>query len=392
MCICVLMSGRVFARSVIFLKDIEAIRSAFDAKFKELFAQFDNFKSEIKSELQAINVMDNNNASCPQMLVDEVNSLKSAFACSSDVLAGNVNNGKSLSTVASVTPAPAAVSPLHKRIDTQSKDNNIVKCLQVLVDEVNSIKSAIACSANTSAGIVINSNSFPTVAPESSSAVSPSHMLFRTNDVSAVSTVVSTRSSLTANKGFVTNSKPTIGAAVESDAAAQSSAVIDVDESLPVNCVQTDVVNAELEAADAVNATDTGVSASPSPTPWRTVENKRRRQSRKPVRVVGSNDCSDLGVATPFKWLHLSSFLPTVSCDNIIEYVGNHTGIDKRRISCYKLVKKESNLESLTHVNFKLGVCAHNFDNLLRPELWPANVSVRPFRFFQKLPQQMQLK
>ncbi|XP_036322352.1 uncharacterized protein LOC118736364 [Rhagoletis pomonella] len=192
---------------------------------------------------------------------------------------------------------------------------------------------------------------FLLVAPESSSAVSPSHMLFRTNGGSAVSTAVSTRSSLTANKVFVTNSKSTIGAAAESDAAAQSSAVvIDVDVSPPVNCDQTDVVNAELESADAVNATGADVPASPSPTPWRTVESKRRKQSRKPVRVVGSSDCSDLGVATPFKWLHLSSFLPSQFL--VITCVGNHTGIDKRRISCYKLVKKESNLESLTHVNF----------------------------------------
>lgn len=157
-----------------------------------------------------------------------------------------------------------------------------------------------------------------------------------------------------------------------------------------------------IPSAVAVNAADnhshasTGISRtaanlctptnSPAPQPprnsnWiRVGKNNRRKQ----ISVVGSSLNSDLDVAIRMKWLHLSSFLPSVTAESIIDYVMKHAGIDKHQLSCYKLVKKDTPIDSLKRINFKLGVANAYYEKLLSPDLWPADVKLRPFRFFPK--------
>ncbi|XP_017470558.1 PREDICTED: extracellular matrix-binding protein EbhA-like [Rhagoletis zephyria] len=115
---------------------------------------------------------------------------------------------------------------------------------------------------------------------------------------------------------------------------------------------------------------------------WITVPRKKVPK-RKNV-VVGRNENNDLGVFSPLKWLHLSSFKPTVSEVDIINYVSKQVIVDKQQIACYKLVKKDTNETSLKYINFKLGVPEDVYFNLLKPEIWPTNVNIRQFRFFQK--------
>ncbi|XP_017470896.1 PREDICTED: uncharacterized protein LOC108362439 [Rhagoletis zephyria] len=98
------------------------------------------------------------------------------------------------------------------------------------------------------------------------------------------------------------------------------------------------------------------------------------------LRVFGSSTNADLKVAEHLKWLHLASFMPSEK----------HSGISKNLLSCFKLVKKDAATESLKHVNFKLGVPEGLFRKLLMPEIWPANVTVRPFRFLQRKEKQSQ--
>ncbi|XP_017494309.1 PREDICTED: uncharacterized protein LOC108382447 [Rhagoletis zephyria] len=115
---------------------------------------------------------------------------------------------------------------------------------------------------------------------------------------------------------------------------------------------------------------------------WITVPRKKVPKRRNVV--VGRNENNDLGVFSRFKWLHLSSFKPTVSEVDIINYVSNQVIVDKQQIACYKLVKKDTNETALKYINFKLGVPEHVYFNLLKPEIWPTNVNIRQFRFFQK--------
>lgn len=119
---------------------------------------------------------------------------------------------------------------------------------------------------------------------------------------------------------------------------------------------------------------------------WIKVSDKRRNKNE--LHVIGSNNNIELNVAVAaqLKWLHLASFLPTVSPSDILQYVEKHSGISKDLMSCFSLVKKDVESNTLKRVNFKLGVPEDVFGKLLRPEIWPAKVTVRPFRFFQRKP------
>lgn len=116
---------------------------------------------------------------------------------------------------------------------------------------------------------------------------------------------------------------------------------------------------------------------------WTNVTN-RRKKPKKNKFIVGDSNNAELEVAVRTKWVHLSSFKPTVSAEDITNYVSKHLDVDKSLISCYKLVKKDASLETLRYVNFKLGVPSAFYNTLLEPKLWTCDVKVRPFQFFHK--------
>ncbi|XP_017477691.1 PREDICTED: uncharacterized protein LOC108367563 [Rhagoletis zephyria] len=138
-------------------------------------------------------------------------------------------------------------------------------------------------------------------------------------------------------------------------------------------------------ATSALSSTSSSSSVSAgmhtSAADWKIVENNKKR---KHLIITGNSSNSDLEVVEVKKWFHLSSFLPTVTADNIIDYVVRHAGIDKKFISCYSLVKKQTPAVNVKRVNFKLGVSVALYNKVLSPDIWPANVSLRPFRFFRK--------
>lgn len=115
---------------------------------------------------------------------------------------------------------------------------------------------------------------------------------------------------------------------------------------------------------------------------WNNVTTRKQRKAR--VLVVGDNNNTELDVVVQKKWVHLSSFKNTVTEDQIIDYVGKRLDIDKSHISCFKLVKKDVSVNDLKFVNFKLGVSPGFYDALFKPELWTADIKVRPFKGFPK--------
>lgn len=106
------------------------------------------------------------------------------------------------------------------------------------------------------------------------------------------------------------------------------------------------------------------------------------RKTRKKRIILGENDSLDLEVVVRKRWIHLSSFKPNVSEQQLIDYVSKHADISKNHLTCYKLVKKGVNVAELNSVNFKLGISADFYDVLFTPSLWPANVKIRPFQNF----------
>lgn len=112
----------------------------------------------------------------------------------------------------------------------------------------------------------------------------------------------------------------------------------------------------------------------------------RRRRRRNRVIVVGDKDTDDLDVVARKKYLHLSSFKPTVTADKIIEYIEKNSEIGKQHLECTRLVKKDVDESSLKFVNFKLGVSSCFYDDIIKSNFWPVDIKLRPFVFYPRKP------
>ncbi|XP_017468893.1 PREDICTED: uncharacterized protein LOC108360932 [Rhagoletis zephyria] len=138
-----------------------------------------------------------------------------------------------------------------------------------------------------------------------------------------------------------------------------------------------------LQAIDAFNAsgaqTDVVVAGQND---WNTVRHKKGSKQRN---IIGRNENVELDVVVRKKWVHVSSFKPTVSEESVISYVSKHSGIDRIHLACHKLVKKDADMNNLRSINFKFGVEPAFYDQVLNPNVWPSEINVRPFRFFQKV-------
>lgn len=80
------------------------------------------------------------------------------------------------------------------------------------------------------------------------------------------------------------------------------------------------------------------------------------------------------------KAVWISRLSPAVTSDEIAAYVTSNTSItDEKRINVHKLVKKDQDLSQLKFVSFKIELNGADFDILIEPDVWPANVLVREF-------------
>ncbi|XP_067620346.1 uncharacterized protein [Eurosta solidaginis] len=100
--------------------------------------------------------------------------------------------------------------------------------------------------------------------------------------------------------------------------------------------------------------------------------------------VVGTRTSCELDVAARLEWFHVGSFKPSVETTDIATYIAKHTCIKENSISCYKLIKKDVAVETVSKVNFKIGVPSSDRAKIMDSGLWPSNVKIRPFEFFQK--------
>ncbi|XP_036346581.1 uncharacterized protein LOC118755884 [Rhagoletis pomonella] len=154
-----------------------------------------------------------------------------------------------------------------------------------------------------------------------------------------------------------------------------------ISTSIGTSTANTHTGTANIDQVITPAASSARSSGSGDGAQWSTAGNKKRM---KRVLVVGTNANDDLNVAVQYKWLHLSSFATTVTTENIIEYVANHASVSKKALACYMLVKTNTQLSTLKRINFKLGVPLSSYERILSADIWPVNVVVRPFRFFEK--------
>lgn len=114
---------------------------------------------------------------------------------------------------------------------------------------------------------------------------------------------------------------------------------------------------------------------------------KRRRKNQKtrsekdtPQLVVGDSSTADgLEIVEKLSWIHVSNFSPTTTEDAIIKYTADKFKVSTKDIKCFKLVKKDANLDLLRFVSFKLGLPSSFLKNVFEPSNWPAGSVVKSF-------------
>ncbi|XP_059225889.1 uncharacterized protein LOC131997968 [Stomoxys calcitrans] len=94
----------------------------------------------------------------------------------------------------------------------------------------------------------------------------------------------------------------------------------------------------------------------------------QRRRKRKDKVIYGENNTTnELDVVISKKWVHISSFKPSVTSEHITDFIQKNANIAKSNMECYVLVKKDVDINSLKRVNFKLGVTSNHYDDVINP-------------------------
>ncbi|XP_036320602.1 nuclear pore complex protein NUP62-like [Rhagoletis pomonella] len=321
--------------------EVKSLRVSFNAAFDKL---------RVNSETNYSSMPVNSMSTCASSAPSFVGALSYAHIISSN-MSTDSNNIPTITTMGcpmqstascTVTSAITDVISVFALPSSSTADANAC----ALKDKAN------ACAASTTATV--------TAAPVSEASASPLLPVFGNDNAQWVK-VSNKRARKNSNKNAcgtattttTTTSTTAVTAAPASDAAASSHMPIDVTNNVTGNAQ------------------------------WVKVSHKRHNNNNN-IRIRGTSDNTDLIVADRYKLLHLASFSPSVSEDDIKNYVAKQIDLDRTLISCSKLIKKDVSAQSLNRINFKLGVPESCYEKLLCPDIWPTNVTVKPFLNFRK--------
>lgn len=80
------------------------------------------------------------------------------------------------------------------------------------------------------------------------------------------------------------------------------------------------------------------------------------------------------------KSVYVSRIDPSVTTDNLVEYIKNELpNVDVKHFLPRLLVKKGQNLEELTYVSFRLQCTEALYDAFISPDFWPSHVKIGEF-------------
>ena len=100
--------------------------------------------------------------------------------------------------------------------------------------------------------------------------------------------------------------------------------------------------------------------------------------------IVGLDASLDWSVDVRREWLYVSRLKTSVTSAQLINFAADKLNIDRSRLQCHMLIKKDVDLSVLEFVSFKLGIPKFCYDVLKDPSFWPKGVLVKSFRDFSK--------
>nr|AMS38376.1 hypothetical protein [Bactrocera tryoni] len=315
-------------------------------------------------------------------LIAMLNELKSEICTVHKKLSDNVNFSAANPTLTAATAVVTSDSTIAAPSNTTVPADNVCenylapatpKALSAASTTANSIFTSTtiagtnAPSPNVVVSAPIDSVSMDYLAPATSKALS-----------AAPSAACSTRS-IAADNNNANTYADAVGRNINTHSKANNNPTVAAKPVRPpvaVNAAQSVAVD------DSVN-----LNSSTSITANRNLKLKvstRNKKSPATSTVVGVNANVDLDVVIPKKWIHLSAFKSSVTEEDIISFVVKHANVDREHLLCYKLIKKDTDINNLKRINFKLGVSPSFFNAVFSSSVWPSGIKLRPFKFFPK--------
>lgn len=95
--------------------------------------------------------------------------------------------------------------------------------------------------------------------------------------------------------------------------------------------------------------------------------------------ISGTDVNSKLEMVKPKKYLHVSNFKPTTSCEDIRNHLQQKLCIPADEIECHELVSKAADRSLLNFISFKVGLDSSMFDKAFDGSIWPLECAIKPF-------------
>jgi hypothetical protein len=101
--------------------------------------------------------------------------------------------------------------------------------------------------------------------------------------------------------------------------------------------------------------------------------------------ITGTDDTNcTLEIVKPKKYLHISNFKPTTTCEDIKNHLLSKIQVPVEDIECHELVSKRTDRSLLNFISFKVGFDPTVFDKAYDGNIWPVECAIKPFINFRR--------
>ena len=108
-------------------------------------------------------------------------------------------------------------------------------------------------------------------------------------------------------------------------------------------------------------------------------------------KIIGTGDFNRMLKSLPkFSVFHVSKFAPDMTDASLKKFLMEKLDISEEQLIVFPLVKKDADLTKLKFINFGLKIPTSLSSFVLNPNLWPKDITVKPFKFSKNVPNAVQ--
>ena len=108
-------------------------------------------------------------------------------------------------------------------------------------------------------------------------------------------------------------------------------------------------------------------------------------------KKIGTGDFNRMLKSLPkFSVFHVSKFVPDLTDAYLKKFLMEKLDISDEQLIVFPLVKKGADLTKLKFINFGLKIPTSLSSFVINPNLWPKDITVKPFKFSKNVPNAVQ--